>query len=172
MIIKKFRSFKSRENIHKKEVGLYQYLGIFLKVSSFFRGLKKSVLFSIPYSRDWKIPFYAKKIKIEFLGEKFHFWPKITFFGNFWNFSVEAENFIFSNKMGCFGTKTACEIPNWLNKSTVYQSCKFLKLHYWNTFKKAGTWISAVRNLAAIFCAKTILFDVIMMRKMSSQAFT
>ena len=56
-------------------------------------------------------------------------------------------------------------------------SCKFLKLHYWDTLKKAGTGTSASllfnsKKVCFIFCAKTTHFDVIMIRKMTFQALT
>ena len=77
--------------------------------------------------------------------------------------------------MGCFVTKTDCEIPNGLNLSTAYQSCKFLKLHYWDTGTGTSARLSfnSKKKLAAFcFCAKTTHFDVIMTRTMSFQALT
>ena len=53
-----------------------------------------------------------------------------------------------------------------------------MKLHFWDTLKNAGTgtsatFISTVRNLVAVFGAKTIHVDVIIIiRKMSFQALT
>ena len=47
----------------------------------------------------------SKHVKIEFLGETSHFWPKITFFEKFSNFQVEAEKLIFQTKWVVFEPK-------------------------------------------------------------------
>ena len=44
----------------------------------------------------------SKKVKIDFLGEKCHFFTKMYVFLNFSNFQVEAEKLIFQTKWVVF----------------------------------------------------------------------
>ena len=82
----------------------YQYLGFF-KIQQIFSGaLEFSFVFKSLLKR-LKNTVLRQKVKNDFLGEKCHFLPKITFFENFSKFPVEAEKLIFQTKRIVFAPK-------------------------------------------------------------------
>ena len=82
----------------------YQYLG-FLKSQQRFSGaLEFSFVFKFLLQR-LKNTALGKKVKIDFLGEKCLFGPKITFFENCSIYPVEAEKLIFQTKWVVFAPK-------------------------------------------------------------------